>query len=209
MDHHPEVGACGPKLLNSDLTLQRSCRSFPTLLTVFFDYTRLAYLFPRSKIIGKYLMSYWDFDESREVDYAIGACLMLRAEAIKEIGLMDEQFFMYGEDVDLCFRLRRAGWKTFFCPEAQVIHHFNQSGKLQSRRLMITSFYQSTFRFFKKHYGWWRVSVLRILVGVRVFWCKLIPWTLRYLFGRDGKDEVKDILSGYWNVFKMIFHPIR
>src|ERR1700722_13610608 len=127
MRAEPHAGACGPRIVNPDGSLQPSCRRFPTLPRLLLDEFGLGKLFPRSKFFGDYRMTWWAHDQLREVDQLMGAALLLRRAALEQVGTFDERFFMYFEEVDLCLRLRDAGWKVLFVPAAKVIHHGGQS----------------------------------------------------------------------------------
>jgi GT2 family glycosyltransferase len=119
MDAHPEVGLCGPKLIDPQGRLQLSCRLFPTLGD------KLGRRFPAPiswRIVRMAEMADWDHDTLREVDYVIGACQVIRQAALAEVGFLDERIFYGPEDVDFCLRLRQAGWRVMYNPEAVVIH---------------------------------------------------------------------------------------
>jgi len=153
MEAHQDVGAVGPRLLNPDGTVQLWCGgSFPTPLTEFFRLAKLSYLFPKSRIFGRRLMSFWDRNDTREVDLLSGACMMVRREAINQVGLMDEDFFMYADDVEWCYRIKKAGWKIYLYSDAEIIHLVGQS-MLQSADKMAVEAYKSMYLFFKKHYA--------------------------------------------------------
>ncbi|MEW6684887.1 MAG: sugar transferase [Candidatus Edwardsbacteria bacterium] len=127
---HPEAGVIGPRLLNPDGSLQYSCRQFYTLLTLLLRRSILGKIPPGKNLIQRHLMMDWDHQSLREVDWILGACLLVTREAIKKTGMMDERFFLYFEDVDWCYRMRKNGWKVFYFPEAEIIHyHQRQSAK--------------------------------------------------------------------------------
>ncbi|MCC6445776.1 MAG: glycosyltransferase family 2 protein [Armatimonadetes bacterium] len=151
MDACPKAGISGPKLLNRDRSLQYSCRHFPTLSAGFFRNTFLGRLFPKNRFAGDYLMTGWDHAETRAVDWVSGACMVVRRKALEDIGLLDESFFMYCEDVDWCYRAKEAGWKTYYHPEAVVTHAIGRSTDLAPNR-MIVQFHRSMYRFYRKHY---------------------------------------------------------
>lgn len=151
MQREPQIGACGPRLVNPDGTLQPSCRRFPTLARLIVDELGLSKLFPRSRFFGDYRMTWWPHDQCREVDQLAGAALLLRRAALDDVGLFDERFFMYYEEVDLCLRLRQRGWKVVFVPEAIVPHHGGASAS-QSVAAMTLARYRSLFAFYRKHY---------------------------------------------------------
>lgn len=152
LTRHADAGAVGCRLTYEDGGLQRSCYSFPDLFTEFIQGIFLDRLFPRSRLFGKYLMTWWDMADAREVDVVMGAVLLLRREALNQVGLLDESYFMYSEEVDLCYRLRRKGWKTRYEPGAKAVHLWGGSARKVPAQTMIR-LYQSRMQFFRKHYG--------------------------------------------------------
>jgi GT2 family glycosyltransferase len=143
------AGVVAPRLVNPDGALQLSCRRFPTLLAVFLRALRLDRLCPAA--VNRYLMRDADHATALTVDWAIGACLLLRRAALEEVGLLDEAFFMYYEDTDLCRRMQSAGWKVFYEPAAVVQHeHRRESASLIPRRAT-RAHVHSLFRLFRKH----------------------------------------------------------
>ena len=150
---HPDIGALGCKILTSEGKIDlRGAKGFPSLLGEFFELTRLSYRFPRSKFFGNYLMTYWDHEDSREVDVLSGACLMIRREALEQVGLFDERFFLYGAEVDWYYRLKRMGWKVFYYSEAEIIHIGSQSTRQLGEKMGLERF-RSRYRLFCKHKG--------------------------------------------------------
>ena len=119
MGEHPEAGLCGPKLIGADGELQLSCRRFPTLID------KLARRLPSAaarKVTRTVEMADWDHQTIRQMDYVIGACQIIRRRALQEVGLFDERIFYGPEDVDICLRLRQAGWSVVYNPEAVIVH---------------------------------------------------------------------------------------
>lgn len=132
MESHSDCGAVGPKILNQDGSLQLACRrSFPTLAAAFFRLTYLSKLFPRHKFFSRYNLTYADPDICLEVDALSGSCMMVRRQAIDQVGLLDEDIFMFGEDVDWCWRIKKAGWKVYYAPEAVIYHLHGASSRLR------------------------------------------------------------------------------
>ena len=155
MRAHSDAAACGPKLLNADGSLQFSSRRFPTLATGFFRKVPLGRLLPDNRFNREYLMSDWDHTQPRQVDWVSGAALCLRRRVTEEIGLLDEGYFMYCEDVDWCYRARQAGYAIYYVPQATITHTRGRSS-IQRPRRMALAFHQSMLRFYRKHYarGW-------------------------------------------------------
>jgi hypothetical protein len=151
-DARPRVGIVGPRVLNPDGSLQMSCRRFPTLGAGLFRNTPLGRLFPNNRYTRDYLMTDWSHDEPRAVDWVSGCCLMARREMIEEIGLLDEGFFMYCEDVDWAYRAGQAGWEVYYDPKATILHEIGRSTDQMVAR-MIVQFHKSMYRFFCKHYA--------------------------------------------------------
>ena len=165
---HPAVGAVGCKILNPDGSLQLSCRrSFPTPWVAFTKIVGLSFLFPESKIFGKYNLTYLDPDKTTEVDALSGSFMIVRKKTVAEVGLLDEAFFLYGEDLDWCYRIRQKGWKIVYLPETQIIHYKGQSTKeVPFNSLQI--FYEAMHIFVKKHFrkGWSLLPMWFLLLGV-------------------------------------------
>jgi len=150
MENHPEAGAVGPQLLNLDETIQPSCREFPSFSTLLYDVLGLSYLFPKSRIFGKWRMGYFDHNSAREVDQPMASALILRRKALAQVGLLDEDFFMFFNDVDLCYRLRNNGWKIYFCPDARAYHFLGGSTQKVKTKMIYLS-HRGYFKFLKKH----------------------------------------------------------
>ncbi len=149
---HPEAGVVGPKLVRADGSMHLACRrSFPTPSVAFYRVSGLSRLFPRSPRFGRYNLTYLDPDQAMEVDSVCGACLLIRRAVVSRIGLLDERFFMYGEDLDWCLRARQAGWTIRYEPSI-VVHH--QHGAASSQRALRTTvhFFRAMDLFYRKHY---------------------------------------------------------
>ncbi len=152
MDKFSNVGALGCKVVLPNGSLDLACRrSFPTPEVSFYRMTNLSKLFPKSKVFGKYNLTYLDEDKVYEVDSIVGAFMMLRREVVDQVGLLDEDFFMYGEDVDWCYRIKQAGWKIMYYPKAKIIHYKGGSTDKRNPKL-IYEFYRAMILFYDKHY---------------------------------------------------------
>ena len=127
MDQHPEAGVCSAKLLNPDGSIQLSCRRFPTPLAVLARGTVLRRAYPFSAIHARYVMADWDHLSPRSVDWALGACLLVRRDVVDQVGGMDEKFIKYYEDIDWCYRIKQQGWHIYYVPEARVTHHYQRA----------------------------------------------------------------------------------
>ena len=130
LDAHPEAGACGCKILDPDGTLQLdSRRGFPTPLAAFCKMSGLSRFFPKHPLIAHYHMTYLDPEQTAEVEVLSGSCMMVRKAAMDQVGLLDEDYFMYGEDIDWCYRFHQAGWKIYYVPTTSIIHFRGESGR--------------------------------------------------------------------------------
>jgi hypothetical protein len=165
-DEHPEAAVVGPKLLNRDGSLQRSVRGFPTLWRLATEYFFLRKLGPRTSALNAFYGAGFDHDEPREVDWLFGSCLLVRREAADAVGLFDEDFFMFSEETDWCYRFHAAGWEVFFYPGAEVVHVGGGShgGGMYEENL------RGHLRFFAKHRGRREAERARrlLLWGVRL-----------------------------------------
>jgi N-acetylglucosaminyl-diphospho-decaprenol L-rhamnosyltransferase len=148
---HEDVGIVAPRLLDPDGSLQLSCRSFPTFSVALFNrYSLLTRLFPGNRYSRRYLLSNWKHDSVCDVDWVSGACLTIRRYLFERIGLLDESYFMYIEDVDLCQRVHRAGYKVIYFPEASVIHHIGRSSRTLASRSIVAR-HRSMWHYYKKY----------------------------------------------------------
>jgi N-acetylglucosaminyl-diphospho-decaprenol L-rhamnosyltransferase len=119
---HPDAAVVGPRLLNPDGTLQRSVRGFPTVWRIATEYLFLRKLAPRSRALNAFYAGGFDHDEPREADFLMGSVLLVRRAAVEAVGGFDERYFMFSEETDWCYRLREAGWTTWFFPGAEAVH---------------------------------------------------------------------------------------
>jgi len=153
MEEHPAVGALGPKLVKADGTLDLACRrSFPTPLNSLYHFLGLARRFPHSPRFGAYNLTYLDPDQEYPVDAVAGAFMLLRRRALEEVGLLDERYWMYGEDIDLAYRLRQGGWRTMYSPRVQVLHLKGQSSRQRPLRCTY-EFFRAMALFYIRHYA--------------------------------------------------------
>ncbi|EYE87925.1 glycosyl transferase family 2 [Fervidicella metallireducens AeB] len=152
MEEHEEIGALGPKIYLMNGELDHACkRGFPTPSASLCYMLKLDRIFAGKKKFGKYKMSYLPDDEINEVDSLTGAFMMVRKDVIEKVGMLDENFFMYGEDLDWCYRIKEAGYKVVYYPEAQMIHYKGQSSK-KKRLKTIYEFHRAMYLFYNKHY---------------------------------------------------------
>ena len=155
LDHlaaRPRAGIAGPRILNPDGSLEFSARAFPDHLTFLFNrYSLLTRLFPHNPFSRRYLLTDWDHASVREVDWVSGACMMVRREAVSEVGGMDEAFFMFNEDVDWCRRMKQARWAVSYEPAAVVVHHIGAS-RTRVAAKVIWERHRGMVHYFHKHH---------------------------------------------------------
>lgn len=163
MSSSAEVGISGCQMLNADESIQPSVRHFPTFCAMAMLMLKLHHVFPRARAMRHYLASDFDYTRQQPVDQVMGAFLMIRSEVIKRIGLLDEHFYIWFEEVDFCERAKEAGFVVMYVPQAQVMHHFGQSFKqlVSIRKQRI--FNQSLEYYFKKHRSGWAYYGLLII----------------------------------------------
>ena len=198
MEAYPDTGALGSQLLNEDLSLQRSCYAFPTLATELWQTIWLDRLFPKSKVFGKYLMTYWRMGDFREVDVVMGACMLVRRAALGQGDLFDESYFMYSEEVDLCYRLKQRGWKVRYLPEAKAVHVWGGSSN-QVKVETLVRLYRSRVLFFRKHYGKIPAILYKCILYVNSFSRSISGWLAQHIFRNAGLGEKS---AGYRQVLR-------
>ncbi len=180
LDSHDDCGAVGPKILNRDGSLQLACRrSFPDPLAAFFRVTYLSRLFPQYPLFAKYNLTYEDPDKILEVDGLSGSCMMVRRTVSDQVGALDDEWFMYGEELDWCWRIKQAGYKIFYLPEA-VIYHYHGAASRQRPVQATIALHHGLSLFYRKHiaqrypapFNWlvyaaiWVRAALFILIGL-------------------------------------------
>ena len=164
MQATPDVGVVGPKLVKADGTLDLACRrSFPSPEVSLWRMTFLSKFFPRSRRFARYNLTYLDPDQTADVDSVSGAYMMVRGAALAQVGLLDERYFMYGEDLDWAFRIKARGWRVVYYPAAIVTHLKGQSSKQRSTGA-IHNFYDAMHIFYRKHYAAQYPAVVNALI---------------------------------------------
>jgi N-acetylglucosaminyl-diphospho-decaprenol L-rhamnosyltransferase len=197
-DAHSDVGVVGPQLLNPDGSVQSSRRRFPTLMTGLFESTWLQPLAPRNVLRRYYVLDQPD-DAIQEVDWLFGACFLVRREVIQQVGALDEDFFMYSEEMDWCRRIRQAGWKVVYLPQAQVIHYGGKSSDQVAAQRHIY-FQTSKVRYFRKHHGALTAGVLRVALLAMYAW----QLVLEAAKGAVGHKRAlrRERVRAYWQVLQ-------
>jgi len=185
LDAHPDAGAAGGRVLNPDGTTQSCFNAFPTLWQHLLIATRIGALFNET------YPAVTSAADCRTVDWITSACLMLRRKALDSVGLLDEQYFVYGDEVDLQYRLHRAGWKVYFVPDATTVHFGGRSMNRWSRRRMV---YRGHMLFSAKHYGKVKTLVLRVLLGLLTIG-KLVVWQAAFLIPKWRQRASREVAS--------------
>jgi len=157
------IGVLGCRLLNSDQTLQPSARRFPTLADQFLILLKVHHLWPDMEIFRRYFAQDFDYSAAGEADQVMGAFFLIRRETLDQIGLLDEGYFIWFEEVDFCRRAKDAGWKIAYAPEVEIIHHCSQSFKQVLSLSKQKIFNRSLLRYFQKHRPLWEYLLLAAL----------------------------------------------
>jgi len=160
MKDHPEAGAAGPQLIYPDGTKQNSIANFPSLATELLNKRALRWLFPK-KFPGKER----DYSEPLEVDSVIGACMMVRRDTMAQVGLLDEDYFLFLEETDWCYRMKKAGWRVYHLPQAEIYHFQGKGVEIEKKKARV-EYYRSRYLFFKKNRG--KLQWFTLLVGLVV-----------------------------------------
>jgi hypothetical protein len=166
---HPDAGIAGPKLVMADGTLDRACRrSFPSPELSIYHVLGLDDRFPKSERFARYEMTFCDENKMIEVDSVVGAFMLLRTETLRQAGLLDEIYFMYGEDLDLALRIKKRGWKVYYNPTVQVLHYKREASRHSERAQY--EFWRAGYIFYKKHYAHKTALPVRVLITLGLAW---------------------------------------
>lgn len=198
LENNSKAAGVGPDLLNPDGTRQMGCYPFPTLTREAWRLFHLDWLYA----YGIYPVILWDDKTTREVDVIQGTCLLLRRKALDEVGFLDADFFMYTEEVDLCYRLKKAGWQLRWFPLAKVIHFGGQS-TLQAAETMFLRLYESKILFFRKQYGNFSASFYKLILGIiAILRISISP--LIWFLNPGKRAETKTMASNYRHLLAAI-----
>lgn len=179
MESHPEAGAAGCKLLNSDGSIQYSIRNFPNLFNQLSECFFFHKLFPTNSVFGELVSDLSRYETAQTVDWVTGAALIIRREALAQIGELDEKFFMYSEEKDWCFRAWQNGWKVYYCPDATIVHY---SGEYNTNAERFAQLIKSRRRFFSKHMGRWAMTygfITKLNLIIRAGAWRVAVWAKR------------------------------
>jgi GT2 family glycosyltransferase len=185
LDAHPEAGAAAGKLLNPDGSFQSGYARFSTLLEEFLIVTHIG------ELLWPGYPSHGDSNEIKETGWMSSACLLLRRAALEQVGLLDESYFIYGDEADLQYRLNQAGWKVVFLPNSSIIHFGGRSMDRWKRRKMV---YRGKMMFYKKNYGFFKTLLLRMLFFVMSL-VKLLVWCVLFFVPSRHEQAKKELRS--------------
>lgn len=214
MDAHSDAGGLGVKMIDgSGKFLPESKRGLPTPMVAFYKMFGLSKLFPHSKIFGKYHLSYLDENDVHEVDVLSGAFMLIRKTVLDKTGLLDETFFMYGEDIDLSYRITQAGFKNYYFPETRIIHYKGESTRKSSVNYVFV-FYNAMIIFAKKHFSKKNASLFSFLIRIAIYIRAAAAITSRSLkkIFLPALDAVilfsgLHFLKEYWSVNMFVNYP--
>ncbi|MDZ4711873.1 MAG: glycosyltransferase family 2 protein [bacterium] len=198
------IGAIGPKILNNNGTVQYAGIQFPDNWNIFCEALFLDRIFPHSRIFGKHKSLYEDFSKPFPVNYAQGSALLLRRSALDAAGFLDERFFMYFEETDLCLRIKKKGYTIYFYPGATITHFGGgETGHYTERRLL--HYHESLIKFYKKHFLPGSLVLLRFIITIRSA-IRIIVWSCMLIPKFAQRKKIYSILTGYFKSFKIVLH---
>ena len=200
---NPDVGVVGGQLLNSDGTVQSSRRRFPTTATAFFESTWLQPFAPKS-ILRRYYAEDIGDGETADVDWVKGACLMTRRTILEQVGPLDADYFMYSEELDWCRRIKTAGWRVVYLPQAKIIHFEGKSSE-QAVTARHINFQRAKLRYFRKYHGMMVTLALRIFLLLNYVW-QLGLEAVKGLAGHK-KELRRQRVRAYWQVIRSGLRP--
>lgn len=199
MDEHPDAGGLGVKMIDGKgKFLPESKRGLPTPDVAFYKIFGLSKFFPKSKVFGKYHLGFLDKDQVHEVDVLSGAFMLLRKSVLDKIGLLDEAFFMYGEDIDLSYRITKAGYKNYYYPETRIIHYKGESTKKGSVNYVVV-FYNAMIIFARKHFSHKNARTFSFLINSAIYFRAFLAILNRFF--KAALFPVLDIILLYSGIF--------
>jgi len=194
-NEHPEAAVVGCRVLNPDMTLQRTSAMYHSLLNMFLSATYLYKIFPKSRFFGREAMTWWDFNDVKEVEVVYGCFSLVRRKAIDQVGLMDPRYFVFGDDPDWCYRFSKAGWKIMFTPDARIIHYGGQTTKQMARTFRL-QLHGSQLIFMKLHRS--RLTFPFACILTAFFFILRVPyWFTRGILCRNNRRESFQVVRTY------------
>lgn len=205
MDEHPDGGGLGVKMIDGKgIFLPESKRGLPTPQVAFYKIFGLSYLFPKSRKLGQYHLGYLDDDEIHSVDVLSGAFMLLRKKALDEVGLLDEAFFMYGEDIDLSYRITQGGYKNYYYPKTRIIHYKGESTKKSSINYVFV-FYNAMVIFAQKHFSQKNAQLFSLLINLAIYLRASVAIMQRFLSKSIFPAIDLGIILGGLHLFKSFY----
>jgi len=218
LEQHDDVGIVGCKIFNPMGEIEHSTHSFPSLIKEFIHANELfkmliGYNSKLGKRLGKSiklksLESYWEHDSTKEVDHVTGACMMVKRDVIDKSGPLDESFFLYNEEVEWSYRIKKNGYRSIFLPDSYIVHLFGHSTKQQVQKQIVNKLlierYRGMFYFFQKHYGFIKLFILRLIV-IEGFSVRLAVYCAKLLNPIYDKTTVVKEIPLIINIIKLAF----
>ena len=190
-DGHPDVAVVGCRLLNRDRSLQMSCFMYPSITNMVLAATHLCHLFPRNRVCGRERLTWWDWKDERDVEVVAGAFMLVRRDAVEQVGLMDTSFFMYAEETDWCYRFKQAGWRIVYTPASEIIHLGGASSSKVANKMLL-QLRGSLLLFFRKHRGTVAYGAACLLLALH-FALRTPYWLVRAAISPDKGGD-------YWRM---------
>jgi GT2 family glycosyltransferase len=196
-DVHPEAAVVGCRVLNPNRTLQDNCFRFYSTFNMILDVLWLSRAFRNNSLFGRKAYAGWNYDSEREVDVVVGCFSLVRMKAIQQVGMMDERFFTYGDDIDWCYRFKRAGWKVLFTPVPRIIHYGGQTTKREMGRFAL-QLHGAVLINVKTHYSWLTFIGCRLLTACYLF-MRVPYWLVKAIArGREGRQAALTSAKYCW-----------
>lgn len=201
MEDQPDVGAVAPRTVGGDLKLRKNCREYPTIRNAFCQAIFLDQLFPSVRAFRGRSLRDFDYGTTQEIEVLSGCFIMVRRVVIETVGMLDERFFIYSEDVDWCKRIRAGGWKVVFLPSAEAIHYGGSSSTVE-RVLFNREMMKANLQYWRKHHG---RSATLLFWAIQIFGTALraVGWSVLTLF-RLGHSRCRDQAIEYWRILKWL-----
>ena len=210
LDTHADVGACGPMLLNPDGTVQHSVKGFPSVWTHACDMLFLDKLFPNSRLFGAGEMAYFPYERTEEVDHLMAAAFLVRREVIDQVGLLDERFTIYYNDMDWCYRMRSHGWKICYVHSARVTHYLGQTvAQVNKEFRYFRELHENIMLFYQKHYGPSAVVFYKLLLAIGFLFRTAGWWVVRCV---KPTDKSRHMAVFSWKTLRIglgFWRPLR
>ncbi len=201
MDAHPRAGACGPELRYADGLFQHSAFRFPSLAQIYFDLFPVNRRLLESRLNGRYPRKLYEAGQPFRIDHPLGAAFLFRREVLEKVGLLDEEFFIYAEEIDYARRIQKAGWEIWCVPRAEIVHYEAQSTR-QFRDRMFVELWRARFRLFQKHYSkaFYLAAAFLVRAGMRRAEAEARE---AYARGRISESELQRKVEAYRKVERM------